>query len=40
MKFLSDDGKTLWLAWSGWPEYASVSFVKGQLAPREQDGRP
>lgn len=30
-KFISQDGKTFWMAWSGWPEYDSVSFIKGQF---------
>lgn len=34
-KLLGRDGKTFWLAWSGWPEYDSVSFVKGELMLRE-----
>lgn len=30
-KFMSKDGKTMWMAWSGWPEYDSVSFIKCTL---------
>jgi hypothetical protein len=30
-RFLSDDGKTFWLVWSGWPEYDNVTFVKGRF---------
>lgn len=33
-KYLSRDGRTFWLAWSGWPEYDSVSFVKGKFSLR------
>lgn len=25
------DDKTFWMAWSGWPEYDSVSFIKGHF---------
>jgi len=35
-KFLGDDGKTLWLAWSGWPEYDGVSFVRAKLTLRAE----
>ncbi|PHQ36992.1 DUF4185 domain-containing protein [Rhodopirellula bahusiensis] len=33
-KFFSDNGQGFWMAWSGWPEYDSVSFVKGHLSLR------
>lgn len=36
-KFLGGDGRTFWLAWSGWPEYDSVSFVRGELVLRERN---
>lgn len=28
-KYLGKDGRTFWLAWSGWPEYDNVNFMKG-----------
>tara|TARA_R110000764_G_scaffold145244_1_gene232979 strand:+ start:4103 stop:5164 length:1062 start_codon:yes stop_codon:yes gene_type:complete len=30
-KFLSYDGKSFWLGWSGWPEYDNINFIKGQF---------
>jgi len=30
-KFISSDGKSFWLAFSGWPEYDNVNFIKGRL---------
>ena len=33
-KFISKDGKTFWLAWSGWPEYDNVNFIKGHFKLR------
>tara|TARA_R110002050_G_scaffold267768_1_gene409502 strand:+ start:349 stop:1410 length:1062 start_codon:yes stop_codon:yes gene_type:complete len=30
-KFLSDEGKSFWLGWSGWPEYDNINFIKGQF---------
>ena len=33
-KFISNDGKTFWLGWSGWPEYDNVNFIKGRMTQR------
>jgi len=30
-KWMSQDGKTIWMAWSGWPEYDNVNFIKATL---------
>ena len=30
-KYLSADGKSLWVAWSGPPQYDNVNFVRGEL---------
>ncbi len=30
--YLAEDGKSLWLAWSGYPEYDNVNFVRGEIA--------
>ncbi len=35
-KFISSDGLTMWLAWSGWPEYDSLNFIKCTLKIRGQ----
>jgi hypothetical protein len=32
-KWMSADGRTLWLMWSGWPEYDKVCFIKCSLIP-------
>ena len=34
-KWMSGDGKTLWMAWSGWPEYDNVNFMRVTLTPGE-----
>jgi hypothetical protein len=30
-KWMSANGKTMWMSWSGWPEYDNVSFVKASF---------
>jgi len=30
-KFMSPNGQSFWLGWSGWPEYDNVNFIKGRL---------
>jgi hypothetical protein len=30
-KWMSADGKTFWMSWSGYPEYDNVNFIKGTL---------
>ncbi|MCZ6673626.1 MAG: hypothetical protein O7C75_11900 [Verrucomicrobia bacterium] len=30
-KFFSENGKTFWLAWSGWPEYDTIRFIRGSF---------
>ena len=30
-KFLNTDSNTFWMAWSGWPEYDNVNFIKARL---------
>lgn len=30
-KFISGDDRSFWLAWSGWPEYDNVNFMKGEF---------
>jgi hypothetical protein len=30
-KYVSADGKSLWLAWSGYPEYDNVNFIRGDV---------
>ncbi|MEK7816982.1 MAG: hypothetical protein AAB281_01870, partial [Actinomycetota bacterium] len=39
-KWMSADGKTLWMAWSGWPEYDNVNFIKATLTLSVQDATP
>ncbi len=34
-KYLSEDGKTFWLGWSGWPEYDNINFIKGHFILHE-----
>ncbi len=34
-KYISSDGTTFWLAWSGWPEYDNVNFLRGTLRCRD-----
>lgn len=34
-KFISADGRNFWLAWSGYPEYDNVNFIKGALRLRK-----
>jgi hypothetical protein len=31
-KYLSSDGKSLWLVWSGYPEYDNVNFIHGEMS--------
>jgi hypothetical protein len=31
-KWMSDDGRTMWMAFSGWPEHDKVSFIKTALS--------
>ena len=33
-KYADRDGKTFWLAWSGYPEYDNVNFIRGEFRSR------
>lgn len=33
-KYVARDGKSFWLAWSGYPEYDNVNFVRGEVRYR------
>jgi hypothetical protein len=39
-KWMNSDGKTIWMAWSGWPEYDNVSFIKATLSSKSPDLSP
>ena len=44
-KWMSANGLTMWMAWSGWPEYDNVNFVKVSLllkngSPEETPPKP
>ena len=30
-KYISADAKSLWMAWSGYPQYDNVNFIRGEL---------
>lgn len=35
-KWMSNAGKTMWMTWSGWPQYDSVTFVEAKLELTQQ----
>jgi len=38
-KWMSADGLTMWMAWSGWPEYDNVNFIKTSLSLKSGSSR-